>query len=91
MGLSPILPLSFSHLYFLFIYHYSLMCYAAGVLNIFVVIPQILVSLLIPIVIDLFHHSIVAALIVGGIASLVGTVFFPRFFPLLFSSLFFPY
>eukprot|EP00026_Physarum_polycephalum_P006135 Phypoly_transcript_06176.p1 GENE.Phypoly_transcript_06176~~Phypoly_transcript_06176.p1 ORF type:complete len:534 (+),score=38.24 Phypoly_transcript_06176:118-1719(+) len=45
-----------------------------GVLNIFVVIPQILVSLLIPIVITLFHHKTVSALITGGIASVIAAV-----------------
>lgn len=46
-----------------------------GVLNIFVVIPQILVSLFIPIVISIFHHKIVFALITGGIASIIAAIF----------------
>jgi solute carrier family 45 protein 1/2/4 len=42
-----------------------------GVMNIFVVLPQMLVSLLLPGVITLFHHKIVSALITGGFFAII--------------------
>jgi len=46
-----------------------------GALNIFVVIPQILVSLFIPFVIALFDKKVEAALFVGGIFAIIAALF----------------
>jgi len=46
-----------------------------GVLNIFVVLPQIMVSVFIPFVIKWFDHDVVAALVTGGFSSVIAALF----------------
>lgn len=46
-----------------------------GALNIFVVVPQIMVSVFIPFVIALFNHNVVAALVAGGFSSIIAAFF----------------
>jgi len=45
-----------------------------GVLNIFVVIPQILVSLGIGFVVDFFHGNLVAGMVTGGFSALISAI-----------------
>ncbi|EFA84743.1 hypothetical protein PPL_01735 [Heterostelium album PN500] len=45
-----------------------------GELNIFVVIPQLLVSLGISFIISLFHNDVVSSLLTGAISSLIATL-----------------
>jgi MFS family permease len=49
-----------------------------GALNIFVVLPQLIVAFTAGFLIDLFHHDIASALVAGGIAAIVaaGWVFY---------------
>jgi len=46
-----------------------------GALNIFVVLPQIMVAVFIPFVISIFDHEVVAALVAGGISSIIAALF----------------
>jgi len=45
-----------------------------GALNIFVVLPQLVVSVSIGFVITLFHHNIASAFVVGGVSALIGAL-----------------
>jgi len=42
-----------------------------GALNIFVVLPQIMVSVFVPFIISIFDHKVVSALVAGGISSII--------------------
>eukprot|EP01133_Synstelium_polycarpum_P010853 gene10853-12643_t len=49
-----------------------------GSLNIFVVIPQLLVSIFISFIISLFHGDVVSSLLTGAISSLIASIFVLR-------------